>query len=84
MSDLGTIQNRIVSRDRKITRQSNSYNQFLTKVQCVKQAYSTPLKILKIQDFTSLQNALLVDVFEEKIPSPYDLFQKIKHSTFAC
>ena len=31
MSDLGTIQSQIVSRDRKITRQSNSYNQFLTK-----------------------------------------------------
>ena len=29
---MGTIQNQILSRDRKITRQSNSYNQLLTKM----------------------------------------------------
>ena len=53
---------------------------FLPKGASVKEAYST-LKILKIRDFISLQNALLVkDVFEEKIPiSFYDLFQKIEH-----
>ena len=37
----------------------------------MKEAYST-VKILKIRDFLSLQNALLVkDVFEGKIPSPF-------------
>ena len=44
---------------------------FLPKGASVKEAYST-VKILKIRDFLSLQNALLVkDVFEEKIPSPF-------------
>ena len=53
---------------------------FLPKGVSVKEAYST-LKILKMRDFISLQNALLVkDVFEEKIPIFfYDLFQKIEH-----
>ena len=42
---------------------------FLPKGASVKEAYST-LKILKIWDFMSLQNALLVkDLFEEKIPT---------------
>ena len=52
----------------------------------MKAAYSI-LKFLKIRDFISLQNAVLVnDVFEEKIPSPfsYDLFQKTEPSTFVC
>ena len=87
MSDMGTIQNKIVSRDRKITRQSNIINiihiiSFLPKGPSVKEAYST-LKIVKIWDFISLQNALLVkDVFEEeKIPSPFrSYFKKIEHS----
>ena len=49
---------------------------FLPKGTSVKEAYST-LKILKIQDFTSLQNALLVkDVFEQKIPSPFMTYFK--------
>ena len=49
---------------------------FLPKGTSVKEAYST-LKILKIQDFTSLQNALLVkDVFEQKIPSPFMTYLK--------
>ena len=71
MSDMGTIQNKIVSRDRKITRQSNIINiihiiSFLPKGASVKEAYST-LKIVKIWDFISLQNALPVkDVFEEE------------------
>ena len=90
MSDMGTIQNKIVSRDRKITRQSNIINiihiiSFLPKGASVKEAYST-LKIVKIWDFISLQNALLVkDVFEEeKIPSPFrSYFKKIEHSKFA-
>ena len=90
MSDMGTIQNKIVSRDRKITRQSNIINiihiiSFLPKGASVKEAYST-LKIVKIWDFISLQNALLVkDVFEEeKIPSPFrSYFKIIEHSKFA-
>ena len=49
---------------------------FLPKGTSVKEAYST-LKILKIRDFGSLQNALLVkDVFEEKIPSPFMTYFK--------
>ena len=49
---------------------------FLPKGASVKEAYST-LKILKIRDFISLQNALLVkDVFEEKIPSPFMTYFK--------
>ena len=49
---------------------------FLPKWASVKEAYST-LKILKIRDFISLQNALLVkDVFEEKIPSPFMTYFK--------
>ena len=41
-------------------------------------AYNT-LKILKIRDFISLQNALLVkDVFEEQVPSPFmSYFKKL-------
>ena len=41
-------------------------------------AYNT-LKILRIRDFISLQNALLVkDVFEEKVPSPFmSYFKKL-------
>ena len=39
---------------------------FLSKGASVKEAYNT-LKILKIREFISLQNALLVkDIFEEK------------------
>ena len=51
---------------------------FLPKGASVKEAYST-LKILKIRDFISLQNALLVkDVFEEKFPSPFmSCFKKL-------
>ena len=42
----------------------------------MKEVYST-LKILKIRDFISLQNALLVkDVFEEKIRSPFMTYLK--------
>ena len=49
---------------------------FSPKGASVKQAYST-LKILKIRDFISLQNALLVkDVFEEKIASPFMTYFK--------
>ena len=49
---------------------------FLPKGASVKEAYST-LKILKIRDFMSLQNGLLVkDVFEEKIPSPFMTYFK--------
>ena len=48
---------------------------FLPKGASVKEAYST-LKILKIWDFISLQNALLVkDVFEE-IPAPFMTYFK--------
>ena len=52
---------------------------FLPKGASVKEAYST-LKILKIRDFISLQNTLLVkDVFEEKtIPSTFmTYFEKL-------
>ena len=49
---------------------------FLPKGASVKEAYST-LKILKIRDFISLQNALLVkDIFEEKRPSPFMIYFK--------
>ena len=49
---------------------------FLPKGASVKEAYST-LKILKIWDFVSLQNAPLVkDIFEEKKPSPFLIYLK--------
>ena len=49
---------------------------FLSKGASVKEAYSK-LKILKIRDFMSLQNGLLVkDVFEENIPSPFMTYFK--------
>ena len=49
---------------------------FLPKGASVKEPYST-LKILKIRDFISLQNALLVkDIFEEKRPSPFMIYFK--------
>ena len=68
---MGTIQNQIVSRDRKTKVKAIRTISFLPKRTNVKEAYST-LKILKIRDFISLQNALLVkDVFEEKITSPF-------------
>ena len=71
MPDMGTIQNQTVSRDRKIKDKALRTISFLPKGTNVKEAYST-LKILKIRDFISLQNALLVkDVFEEEIPSPF-------------
>ena len=51
---------------------------FLPKGASVKEAYGT-VKILKIRDFISSQNALLVkDVFEEKTPSPFiSYFKKL-------
>ena len=49
---------------------------FIPKGASVKEAYNT-LKILKIWDFISLQNALLVkDIFEEKRPSPFMIYFK--------
>ena len=50
----------------------------LRKGASVKEAYNT-IKILKIRDFISFQNALLVkDVFEEKIPSLFmSYFKKL-------
>ena len=76
MSDLGTIQNQIVSRDRKLQDKAIRIISFLPKGSSVKEAYST-LKVLKIQDFISLQNALQVkDVFEGKIPSPFTTYFK--------
>ena len=76
MSDLGTIQNQIVSRDRKLQDKAIRIISFLPKGSSVKEAYST-LKVLKIRDFISLQNALQVkDVFEEKIPSPFTTYFK--------
>ena len=49
---------------------------FLPKGASGKEVYST-LKILKIRDFISLQNVLLVkDVFEEKIPSLFMTYFK--------
>ena len=77
MSDMETIENQIVSRDWKIIKQSNSENQLFTKRQKSKEAYST-LKILKIRDCISLQNALLVkDAFEEKISLFISYFKKL-------
>ena len=68
---MGTIQNQTVSRDRKTKDKVLRTISFLPKGTNVKETYST-LKILKIRDFISLQNALLVkDVFEEKILSPF-------------
>ena len=76
MSDLGTIQNQIVSRDRKLQDKAIRIISFLPKGSSVKEAYST-LKVLKIRDFISLQNALQVkDVFEEKIPSAFTTYFK--------
>ena len=51
---------------------------FLSKGASVKESYST-LKILKTQDFISLQNMLLVKgIFEEKLPSPFmSYFKKL-------
>ena len=73
---MGTIQNQTVSIDRKIKNKALRTISFLPKGTNVKEAYST-LKILKIRDFISLQNALLVkDVFEEEIPSPFMTYFK--------
>ena len=55
MSNLGTIQNQIISREKN---KAIHIISFLTKDASVKEAHST-LKILKIGDFISLQNALL-------------------------
>ena len=77
MSDMGTTENQIVSRDWKIIKQSNSENQLFSKRQKLKEAYST-LKILKIRDCRSLQNALLVkDAFEEKLSLFMSYFKKL-------
>ena len=62
MSDLGKIQKKIASRDKKNYKTTKQFEHIiisclLSKGASVKEAYST-LKILKIQDFISLQNAL--------------------------
>ena len=62
VSDLGKIQKKIASRDKKNYKTTKQFEYIiisclLSKGESVKEAYST-LKILKIQDFISLQNAL--------------------------
>ena len=84
MSDMGTIQNQIVSRDKKNTRQSNSYNQLLTKrhkcergLQHAQNPSNTGLHITP-------KRAPGEGRISRKNPlSFYELFQKIEHSAFA-
>ena len=76
---MGEIQNQILFQEiEKLQDKAICLISFLPKGASVKEAYST-FKILKIKDFISLQNALLMkDIFEEKIPSPFmSYFKKL-------
>ena len=76
MSDLGTIKTKLFQEIEKLQDKAIRIFSFLPKGASVKEAYST-LKVLKIRDFKSLQNAFLVkDVFEEKVPSPFMTYFK--------
>ena len=74
----GKSKNKLLQEIEKLQDKAISIISFLPKGASVKEPYST-LKILKIRDFISLQNALLVkDIFEEKNPSAFmSYFKKL-------